>query len=55
MARGKITLLAVTDQTLTRLAHLFRRSWRPLSANDNTPFTYWEMIQAAILTQDGEG
>lgn len=28
-------LLAVTDATLTRLAHRFRRSWRPLAVNDN--------------------
>ncbi len=41
--------------TLTRLAHHFRRSWHTLAANDNEPMTYWETLQAAILTQDGEG
>ncbi len=48
-------LLSVTDSTLTRLAHRFRRSWHTLATNNNEPMTYWEMIQAAILTQDGEG
>ena len=44
-----------TDSTLTRLAKLFWLNWRPLSVNDNEPMTYWETLQAAILTQDGEG
>lgn len=32
-------LLAVTDATLDRLALRFRRSWRPLAANDVKPIS----------------
>lgn len=43
-----------TDSTLTRLAHRFRRSWRPLSANDNEVLSYWAELQLAILLQEGD-
>ncbi len=45
-------LLSVTDSTLTRLAHRFRRSWRPLAANCNEPMGYWDELRLAILLQD---
>ncbi len=56
MSRGTITTIyAVTDATLDRLAHRFRRSWHTLAANNNEPMTYWSVLASALRRQTEEG